>query len=130
MRQVFPQAGRSLLEILSGLVLTGRRWRRSCGRLYVLRRCLYVLRGCLYVLRGCLYVLRGCLYVLRGCLYVLRRCLCVLRGRLVDGIAELADAMPERFGKFGETFRAQHDQRNGSDEQQVNWVLDAHHRSD
>jgi hypothetical protein len=109
MRQVFPQAGRSLLEILSGLVLTGRRWRRSCGRLYVLR---------------------GCLYVLRGRLYMLRRCLCVLRGRLVDGIAELADAMPERFGKFGETFRAQHDQRNGSDEQQVNWVLDAHHRSD
>lgn len=55
-----------------------------------------------------------------------------LHGRrlVADRLAELADAVSERFGQFGEAFGAEHDQRNRSDEQQVNGILDAHHGSD
>jgi hypothetical protein len=48
------------------------------------------------------------------------------RGRLADGVAELADAVAERFGDFGEAFGAEHDERNGGDEQQVYGILDTH----
>ena len=56
----------------------------------------------------------------------------VRRGRLLPvfavrhRLAELADAVAERFGQIGEAFRAEHEQRHSPEEQQMNRVLDPH----
>jgi hypothetical protein len=49
-------------------------------------------------------------------------------GRLADRLTELADPVAKRPGDLREAFGTQHDQRNGSDEDQVNWILKPHHQ--
>ena len=46
-----------------------------------------------------------------------------------DRIAELPDAVTESFGQIGQAARPEYDEGHGSDEQQVDRVLDAHRRS-